>query len=81
MKKVTKASHVAAVLKGIGLLIVAGSLLAGCAKQVPQDGIGAKVMRFENLNNYRYCEVFLIGGNPLTKNLQAAFYNTTGLRI
>lgn len=27
----------------------------------------------------RYCEVFLIGGNPLTDDLQAAFYNTTDL--
>lgn len=26
-----------------------------------------------------YCEVFLIGGNPITKNLKAAVFNTTDL--
>lgn len=54
-------------------------LLSGCSKPVPNDGMGAKMKRFENLDNYRYCEVFLIGGNPITKNLSAAFYNTTYL--
>lgn len=61
----------------IGLLLIA--LLAGCTKPVPQDGADAKVMRFDGLNNLRYCEVFLIGGNPITKDLQGAVYNTTAL--
>ncbi|MEJ2310072.1 MAG: hypothetical protein P8Z78_12265 [Gammaproteobacteria bacterium] len=34
-------------------------------------------MRFENLNDYRYCEVFLISEDPDTKALSAMFYNTT----
>jgi hypothetical protein len=54
-------------------------LLAGCSKAVPQDGEQATMMRFEGLNNLRYCEIFLIGGNPITKNLQGAVYNTTQL--
>jgi len=61
----------------LAALVVAGSILAGCTKPVPQDGNDAKRLRFENLSNYRYCEVFLIGGNPITKDLSAAFYNTT----
>ncbi len=36
-------------------------------------------MRFDNLRTVRYAEVFLIGGNALTHDLQAAFYNTSGL--
>jgi hypothetical protein len=44
---------------------------------VPQDGAQATVKRFTNLNNYRYCEVFLIGGNPF--DLEGAVYNTTDL--
>ena len=36
-------------------------------------------MRFSNLSTYRYCEVFLIGGNGLTKDLNAGVYNTTSL--
>jgi hypothetical protein len=60
------------------LCFALGVLLAGCAK-LPDDGADAKVMRFEHLRGVRYAEVFLIGGDAVTKNLQAAFYNTTEL--
>ncbi len=53
-------------------------LLTGCAK-LPDDGAAAKVMRFDNLREVRYAEVFLISGDAITHNLEAAFYNTTGL--
>ncbi|SPF39618.1 conserved hypothetical protein [Syntrophobacter sp. SbD1] len=66
------------ILKSLGLLLVAGSLFAGCAK-LPDDGKSAKVMRFDNLRDMRYCEVFLIGGDAVTHDLDAAFYNTTDL--
>ena len=42
---------------------------------VPQDGAQAKMTRITGLNNYRYCEIFLIGGNPF--DLEGAVYNTT----
>jgi hypothetical protein len=64
--------------KAVTALVIAASLLAGCAT-LPDDGKDAKVTRFSNLNNYRYCEVFLIGGNALTKDLSAGVYNTTDL--
>jgi len=44
---------------------------------IPQGGAQTTVMRFAGLNNYRYCEVFLIGGNPF--DLEGAVYNTTDL--
>jgi hypothetical protein len=66
-------------MKGFGALFVLSLVLAGCSKSLPDDGAAAKVMRFNNLNNYRYCEVFLIGGNPITKDLFAGVYNTTDL--
>ena len=62
----------------LAALAVASSLLAGCAK-LPDDSKNTKMMRFDHLNNYRYCEVFLIGGDALTKNLSAGVYNTTDL--
>ena len=74
MKFVGKTSRNYSIL---ALLLVA--VLAGCSKSVPQDGAQAKVMRFDGLNNLRYCEIFLIGGNPITKDLQGAVYNTTAL--
>ena len=52
--------------------------LGGCAK-LPEDDAGAKLMRFENLRDTRYGEVFLIGGNAITKNFTAGVYNTLGM--
>jgi hypothetical protein len=52
------------------------ALLAGAASP-PNDGANAKVMRFDNLRDMRYAEVFLI--RVIGGNLEAAFYNTTGL--
>jgi hypothetical protein len=57
------------------------SMLGGCTKTGPEDSVGATRMRFDGLHNYRYCEVFLIGGNPITKDLHANFYNTTELNL
>jgi hypothetical protein len=64
-----------AVMKGMGVLLVLCSVLAGCAT-LPNDGKDAKVMRFDNLRAMRYCEVFLIGGDAVTHDLKADFYNT-----
>ncbi len=69
--------HIMAMLKLTGALFLGASVLTGCTKPIPKDGVDAKMMRFEGLYDYRYCEVFLIGGNPITKDLSAAFYNTT----
>jgi hypothetical protein len=46
---------------------------------LPQDDAGAELRRFENLRANRYTEIFLIGGNAITKNLQGGVYNTVGL--
>ena len=46
---------------------------------LPDDGKDAKVMRFADLNNYRYCEFVLIAGDAITKDLKASFYNSTDL--
>jgi len=79
MKFAGKTVHVNALMKSMGVLLVLSLILAGCSKSLPDDGAAATVKRFDNLRAMRYCEVFLIGGNPITKNLQAAFYNTTDL--
>ena len=60
------------------LAALAFTLLAGCAK-APQDDADAAPMRFDNLRGNRYAEVFLIGGNAITKNFTAGVYNSTGL--
>ncbi len=78
MKSVGKTDGVNPVTKGAGALLVLSAVLTGCAT-LPDDGKDARVKRFDNLNNYRYCEVWLIGGDAMTKDLAGAFYNTTAL--
>ena len=48
-------------------------------KHVPDEGAATSVKEFDRVRGLRFCEVFLIGGNAITKNLKAAVYNTTGL--
>ena len=59
--------------------LLAVELLSGCTKAIQQDEAQVTMMRFEGLNNLRYCKVFLIGGNPITKGLRVAVYNMTAL--
>src|SRR5438093_13066916 len=59
--------------------IVSFVVYSKAVKAVPQDGVDATVMRFDNLRDLRYTEIFLIDGNGLTHNLKAAVYNTSGL--
>ena len=47
--------------------------------KVPDEGCTTTVKEFDNVRRLRFCEVFLIGGNGITKNLRVAVYNTTGL--
>ena len=46
---------------------------------LPNDGAGAKPNTFKETYGHRYTEMFLIGGNAITKNLEANVYNTWGL--
>jgi hypothetical protein len=60
-------------------LLAAISILSGCSKAVPDFATTAPMTEYDNLRAMEYCEVFLIGGNPITKNLKAAVYNTSYL--
>mgnify|MGYP006344471363 CR=1 FL=1 len=46
---------------------------------LPDDGADAKPFTFKDTRGHRYTEMFLIGGNAITKNLEANVYNTWGL--
>ena len=67
--------------KALGLLVVAGVALAGCTKNpnIPDYLKTAKVTRLDGLRGMRYCEIFLIGGDPLTGNLYGEVFNTCDL--
>ena len=78
MESNDKAAGTRALLKALGLATVTGAFLAGCAS-LPDDGKDAKVSHYDGLRAMRYCEVFLIGGDAVTKDLKAVFYNTTDL--
>ena len=47
--------------------------------KLPDDSAGATLKRFGDMRTKRYTEVFLIGGNGITKHLRANVYNTYGL--
>ena len=60
----------------LGLMgLAAGALLTGCAS-LPKDNANVQVQHLNNQNASRYAEIFLVGGNGLTKNLKANVYNT-----
>ena len=46
---------------------------------LPNDGADAKLLTFKDVRGQRYTEMFLIGGNAITKDLEANVYNTMGL--
>ncbi len=46
---------------------------------LPNDGAGAKLVTERGVRGQRYTEMFLIGGNAITKALEANVYNTMGL--
>ena len=58
---------------------VSGLIKSKVIRSLPPDDDGAKLMHFENVCTQRYTEIFLIGGNALTKELVAGVYNTIGL--
>jgi len=65
--------------KALAIGLVAASLLVGCSKTLPNDGANAQLHSFSGVRGQRYTEMFLIGGNPITKDLKANVYNTIAL--
>lgn len=61
------------------LAIAAFVLYPKLVVTLPDDGAGAKPQTFKGTYGHRYTEMFQIGGNAITKNLEANVYNTWGL--
>lgn len=60
--------------------LTAGSSAAGeiaTGTDLSRDNQGAKMTRLENLDNYRYCEIFMISKDPASGDMYGIFYNTT----
>ena len=68
---------------GLGIIAVlavaAAVLYPRLVVTLPPDGAEAKLNTFKGTYGHRYTEMFLIGGNAITKNLEANVYNTWGL--
>lgn len=79
MDATSKTRHFAG-LRTIALAVLAatGLALSGC-KTAPTDADVAKMTRMDNLNNYRFCEIWLIGGDAVTKDFLGSVFNTTEL--
>jgi hypothetical protein len=73
-KIVVVALGVAAVLAVVGVVMYPKLVVT-----LPNDGADAKPYTFNSVRGQRYTEMFLIGGNAITKDLSANVYNTSGL--
>ena len=69
------------VIGGVAALVIAAALILypKLVVTLPNDGADAKPNTFTAVRGQRYTEMFLIGGNAITKDLSANVYNTTGL--
>jgi hypothetical protein len=63
----------------LALAALGAVFLAGCAHKLPEDNAGATLKRYDGVRGNMYTEIFLIGGNPVTKDLKGGVYNTIGL--
>ena len=78
MKFETKRLGFKSVVKTLGLFLVVGSLLAGCAT-LPKDNAQLTEMKWDGLMGSRYTEILLVFGNALKHEFMAGVYNTLGL--
>ncbi len=73
----TTAKLAAACLLTSSLFAASSTALAAAQESLEADGNNATMTRFEGLNDYRYCEIFLIKKEPESGDLYGIFYNTT----
>jgi hypothetical protein len=59
--------------------VFAGVVYPKVVVTLPNDGADARQVTDRGVRGQRYTEMFLIGGNAITKDLTANVYNTTGL--
>lgn len=74
-KRIVWAIGIVAVLLVVAAIVLYPRLVV----TLPNDGADAKPFTFKGVRGQRYTEIFLIGGNAITKDLSANVYNTTGL--
>lgn len=60
-------------------LICCLALLVSGFADIPKDDEDIKKIKYSGINGNRYTEIFLISGNPQTKELKGGVYQTIGL--
>ena len=71
--------RVTSLFRSLGVLLLGGLLLAGCAKPKPADDAQLERLEFDGLMGTRYTEFLIVWGNPMKKEFVAGVYNTVGL--
>ena len=64
---------------GVAVVAAGAIMYPKLVVTLPNDGADAKPNTFTGVRGQTYTEMFLIGGNAITKNVNANVYNTTGL--
>ena len=69
----------ATLVSGVAIVVAAVVVYPKLVVTLPDDGAGATLATDRAVRGLRYTEMFLIGGNAITKDLKANVYNTFGL--
>jgi len=76
----TKQTKIAVAVGILAVVAVAGAVLyPKLVVTLPDESASARPFTFKETRGHRYTEMFLIGGNAITKDLKANVYNTWGL--
>lgn len=69
------------IIIGILAVILIGGIIVytKAVKDVPNDNLNTTLVHYDSLRGTRYTEIFLIGGNGITKDLYAGVYNTVSM--
>ena len=68
-----------AIVLGVVAVVIGVVMYPKLVVTLPNDGADAKLVTQRGVRGQRYTEMFLIGGNAITKDLEANVYNTMGL--
>ena len=81
MERIKMSKNIKWALGIVAALIVVAAIVVypRLVVTLPDDGADAKPFTFKDTRGHRYTEMFLIGGNAITKDLKANVYNTWGL--
>src|SRR5450755_2027200 len=71
----------AKIITGVATMVLTAGIIvySKAVKDTPKDNLNTTLVHYGSLRGTRYTEIFLIGGNGITKDLYAGVYNTVAM--